>query len=106
MNRRALMVRKKKIHTLFAEALEEHFLRIELRTEAGTYPSFELNLYSIFVVFIISFLSLCYKLSYIKEFIHGDLGRTTPSLGKLVGCDADILELDVLDVELAWPPED
>ena len=40
MNRRALMVRKKRIHTVFAEALGEHFLRIELRTEAGTYPSF------------------------------------------------------------------
>ncbi|CAG8629077.1 4467_t:CDS:10 [Paraglomus occultum] len=79
LQRRALMVRKKRIHNLLAEALGEHFLRIELRTEAGT---------------------------YIKEFIHGDLGRTTPSLGNLVGCDADILELDVIDVELAWPPED
>lgn len=33
--------------------------------------------------------------TYIKEFVHGDFGRTKPSLGELVGIDCDILELDV-----------
>ncbi|KAL1129220.1 hypothetical protein AAG570_013749 [Ranatra chinensis] len=34
--------------------------------------------------------------TYIKEFIHGDLGRTTPSLGELLGgMSVDILALDV-----------
>lgn len=41
---------------------------------------------------------------YIKEFIHGDLGRTKPSLGDLLDCYADILALDVLEVDLKWPP--
>lgn len=30
-----------------------------------------------------------------KEFVHGDFGRTVPSLGTLLDTSADILELDV-----------
>ena len=30
-----------------------------------------------------------------QEFVHGDRGRTTPSVASLLGCDADILQLDV-----------
>lgn len=30
-----------------------------------------------------------------KEFVHGDFGRTVPSLGTLLDTNADILELDV-----------
>ena len=33
--------------------------------------------------------------SYIKEFVHGDFGRTTPNLSSLTGVECDILELDV-----------
>lgn len=33
--------------------------------------------------------------SYVKEFVHGDFGRTVPSLGTLLDTSADILELDV-----------
>ena len=40
--------------------------------------------------------------------MHGDFGRTSPSLGDLLGCEADILQLDVLGVrparESAQPP--
>ena len=36
--------------------------------------------------------------TYIKEFVHGDLGRTEPSVGSLLGCEADIFQLDVLEV--------
>ncbi|KAI9140485.1 hypothetical protein BKA69DRAFT_1125580 [Paraphysoderma sedebokerense] len=61
--------------------------------------------------------------TYIKEFIHGDLGRTRPSFGDLLGTlhrevfingedlsrkwvvQADLLELDVVNVDLVWPPE-
>mmetsp|Transcript_5176 Transcript_5176/g.14482 ORF Transcript_5176/g.14482 Transcript_5176/m.14482 type:complete len:585 (+) Transcript_5176:264-2018(+) len=38
--------------------------------------------------------------TYIKEFVHGDFGRTQPNLGSLLGCKAQILQLDVLDVHL------
>ena len=33
--------------------------------------------------------------TYIKEFVHGDLGRTTPNVGSLLGKEVDILQLDV-----------
>ncbi len=34
--------------------------------------------------------------TYVKEFIHGDFGRTTPNMRTILGCDAcDILALDV-----------
>jgi tRNA pseudouridine synthase 10 len=36
--------------------------------------------------------------TYIKEFVHGDLGRTTPSIGSYLNTDCDILQLDVTNV--------
>ncbi|KAL3227218.1 hypothetical protein MRX96_024186 [Rhipicephalus microplus] len=42
--------------------------------------------------------------TYIKEFIHGDFGRTVPSLGSCLNADVDILELDVEEIHLDWPP--
>lgn len=42
--------------------------------------------------------------SYIKEFVHGDFGRTKPNIGSLMNVTADILELDVESVDVDWPP--
>lgn len=36
--------------------------------------------------------------TYIKEFVHGDNGRTVPNVATMLGCEADILQLDVLDI--------
>jgi hypothetical protein len=33
--------------------------------------------------------------TYVKEFVHGDLGRTIPNVSSLLQCQADILQLDV-----------
>ena len=33
--------------------------------------------------------------SYVKEFVHGDFGRTKPNLGELLNRETDILQLDV-----------
>ena len=42
-------------------------------------------------------LDLCTQAgTYVKEFVHSDFGRTHPSVGSLLGCEADILQLDVL----------
>lgn len=43
--------------------------------------------------------------TYVKEFVHGDFGRTVPCLGVLIGADTDILSLDVVSVNLDWPPQ-
>ncbi|KAK5822749.1 hypothetical protein F5H01DRAFT_273995 [Linnemannia elongata] len=77
LQRRAQMIRKKEIHSLKAFPLEGHFMVVHLHTEAGT---------------------------YIKEFVHGDLGRNQPSLASIIDCEADIMELDVLEVDLEFPP--
>ncbi|XP_011303738.1 putative tRNA pseudouridine synthase Pus10 [Fopius arisanus] len=41
--------------------------------------------------------------TYVKEFVHGDFGRTKPSLGDLLGEEVDIVALDVTGINLHWP---
>ena len=36
--------------------------------------------------------------TYVKEFVHGDLGRTTPNVGQILQTTCDILQLDVLNL--------
>jgi tRNA pseudouridine synthase 10 len=72
MHRRTLMVRQRTIHALSATRLGGRFLQLDLVTQAGT---------------------------YVKEFCHGDFGRTVPNVGSLLGCSTDIMQLDVLDLQ-------
>ncbi len=72
MHRRANLVRKKAMLGIHIKQYNAHFLEVKVHASSGT---------------------------YIKEFVHGDFGRTTPSLKDLVGTDyADILQLDVAEV--------
>ncbi|KAF2364017.1 Pseudouridine synthase catalytic domain [Trinorchestia longiramus] len=77
LHRRPLLTRPRVLHTMTAQHVNDRFFKVHLRSEAGT---------------------------YIKELVHGDFGRTTPSLSSLLGCSVDIVALDVTDVELDWPP--
>ncbi|KAF1578893.1 UNVERIFIED_CONTAM: putative tRNA pseudouridine synthase Pus10, partial [Eudyptes pachyrhynchus] len=77
LHRRPLAVRCRIIHTMQSEYIDEHHFRLHLKTQAGT---------------------------YIKEFVHGDFGRTKPNIGSLLNRTADILELDVESVDVDWPP--
>ncbi|XP_068796467.1 tRNA pseudouridine synthase Pus10 isoform X4 [Struthio camelus] len=77
LHRRPLAVRRRIIHTMKSEYIDEHHFRLYLKTQAGT---------------------------YIKEFVHGDFGRTKPNIGSLLNRTADILELDVESVDVDWPP--
>lgn len=65
------MVRDKVIYKLKAEYINPHYFTLHVLASAGT---------------------------YIKEFVHGDLGRTVPSIGSLLDSEADILQLDVTQV--------
>lgn len=78
LHRRPLATRDRIVHWMKTERVDDHHFRLELSTQAGT---------------------------YIKEFVHGDFGRTKPSLTTLLGEDCDILDLDVMGVELDWPPK-
>lgn len=77
LHRRSSSVRKKVIHSISVDIINPHFLIVDLVASAGT---------------------------YIKEFIHGDLGRTKPNFASLIDSSADILQLDVLDIDLDFPP--
>eukprot|EP00613_Pedinella_sp_CCMP2098_P065995 CAMPEP_0171987622 /NCGR_PEP_ID=MMETSP0993-20121228/275481_1 /TAXON_ID=483369 /ORGANISM="non described non described, Strain CCMP2098" /LENGTH=965 /DNA_ID=CAMNT_0012640567 /DNA_START=302 /DNA_END=3199 /DNA_ORIENTATION=+ len=57
LHRRTPMVRKKTIHALTPTFIKPHWFELEVEASAGT---------------------------YIKEFVHGDLGRTSPSVGDLL----------------------
>lgn len=75
LHRRSPLEREKIIHWMKIEEIagsSQYFL-LHLCTQAGT---------------------------YIKEFVHGDLGRTHPSIGSILGCRAEILQLDVTDVKM------
>ncbi|KAJ2635960.1 hypothetical protein IW137_004084, partial [Coemansia sp. RSA 1287] len=77
LHRRAPLTRPRKLLALAIEHIEGRFYRVRIESEAGT---------------------------YIKEFVHGDLGRTVPSLAGLADSPADIFELDVECVSLDFPP--
>lgn len=68
LHRRTLMLREKIIHRLKLHTVSRCSAILEVWASAGT---------------------------YIKQFVHGDLGRTTPNIGQLVGKRVDILQLDV-----------
>lgn len=75
LHRRSPLEREKIIHWMKIEriAASSQYFLLHLCTQAGT---------------------------YIKEFVHGDLGRTHPSIGSILGCRAEILQLDVTDVKM------
>ncbi|GFS76017.1 tRNA pseudouridine synthase Pus10 [Nephila pilipes] len=78
LHRRTLATREKVLHNMEARIISDHLLQLKIETQAGT---------------------------YVKEFVHGDFGRTTPNLGTVLDTTADILELDVENIHLEWPPK-
>ncbi|KAL1463675.1 hypothetical protein WDU94_015409 [Cyamophila willieti] len=84
LSRRANMVRYKTIYSMNItpvphSSTNQTYFCVKLKTQSGT---------------------------YVKEFVTGDFGRTTPSLRSLLNDpDIDVLALDVLNVDLDWPPK-
>ncbi|XP_078086042.1 tRNA pseudouridine synthase Pus10 [Mustelus asterias] len=78
LHRRPLAVRTRLIHSMKVEYIDQQHFHLYLKTQAGT---------------------------YVKEFVHGDFGRTKPNLGTLMNMTTDILELDVESVDVDWPPK-
>jgi len=73
LHRRSQLNREKIIHCMSAQWMNPHFFILDLTTSSGT---------------------------YVKEFVHSDRGRCNPSLGSILKCDADILQLDVMNLHL------
>jgi hypothetical protein len=75
LHRRTEHTREKCMYSIELERLNDHFAIVTLQASAG---------------------------AYIKEFVHGDFGRTLPSFSEIVfnsPVRCDILQLDVLEVE-------
>jgi len=68
LHRRSLLTRTREISSVQCALLDPHHFLMRLQTSAG---------------------------AYVKEWVHGDLGRTTPSVSSMLETQADILQLDV-----------
>lgn len=42
--------------------------------------------------------------TYVKEFVNGDYSRTKPSLGDMLHVECDLSKLDVMGIDLVFPP--
>ncbi|RNE97143.1 tRNA pseudouridine synthase 10 [Trypanosoma rangeli] len=73
LHRRSMQVRPRMIHSIQLTPLNAHWFLMDLETQAGT---------------------------YVKEFVHGDMGRTRPHLGALLKGRTDIIQLDVLGMAM------
>ncbi|CAN8070073.1 unnamed protein product, partial [Agarophyton chilense] len=75
LHRRSHAVRTRVVyHCCVARVLNDHFVVLDVVTQAGT---------------------------YVKEFVHGDHGRTRPSVAERLRCFADIVQLDVTHISHA-----
>lgn len=80
LHRRTLLKRPRTIFSLSAQLVQNQpsVFIVDVVTQAGT---------------------------YIKELVHGEFGRTVPSLTSIVGKQLDIISLDVMGLlDLDWPP--
>lgn len=80
LHRRTLLKRPRMIYSVKAQLIQDQpsVFIVDVVTQAGT---------------------------YIKELVHGEFGRTVPSLTSIVGQQLDIISLDVMGLlDLDWPP--
>ncbi|KAG5450817.1 putative tRNA pseudouridine synthase Pus10 [Clonorchis sinensis] len=98
LHRRAALERMRDVHLL---RLADY--RALMKVAAPEYADYEQwsSLYPAEELFVLEL--RCDAGTYVKEFVHGDLGRSRPSLASLLGRPVDILTLDVVAVELNWP---
>ncbi len=47
---------------------------------------------------LLEMLVMCDGDMYVREFVHGDGGRTSPSIAEVLGTELDVLEIDVVDI--------
>ena len=71
-HRRAMLTRVKHVHSLKVHVVDDQYFCMLVEAEAGT---------------------------YIKELVHGDHGRTVPSVCSLLQTPVDLVQLDVLDLD-------
>ncbi len=78
LHRRSQLTREKKIYDIKTEMFNNHYFLLSLTTSAG---------------------------AYVKEFVHGDFGRTFPSISSIFDSRTEILQLDVTYLYDDFPNE-
>jgi tRNA pseudouridine synthase 10 len=79
LHRRSLLTRTRYIYNLLPTKVSPNCFILQLETSAG---------------------------AYVKEFVHGDFGRTTPNVSQILGTKADIFQLDVVWLHDSFPGVD
>ncbi len=74
LHRRTNMKRTRYVLSYQGTVIDEHHFQLHISTTAGT---------------------------YVKEFVHSDLGRTIPSMASLLGCHTDLLKLDCEGIQMS-----
>ena len=107
-------------HHVVAQGSSPNECTLKMRTQAGTYikvssaygarpvgPDWQHSVWSPpthdverMITFLCGMRNTAF--STLQEFVHSDNGRTVPSLGSLLGCEAQILELDVEEVHMDY----
>lgn len=97
LHRRNLAIRNRIIHSMSSEIAENC---------KETIKDLDLSFSFSFDNLLLFKLSMTTQAgTYVKEFVHGDFGRTTPYLGSIIGAETDIISLDVAAVNVDWPPQ-
>ncbi|XP_011876849.1 PREDICTED: putative tRNA pseudouridine synthase Pus10 [Vollenhovia emeryi] len=91
LHRRPLSPRARVVYEMRARWAKPHELKELLRTAAESTDAF-------FVLDVRTQAG-----TYVKEFVHGDFGRTKPSLCDFLKTEVDIVALDVTGINLKWP---
>lgn len=80
LHRRPLLTRERKVYSLRTAVCRTNtkLLVMDITAQAGT---------------------------YIKELVHGEFGRTRPSITEIIGQPIDIMALDVMEIFLDWPQD-
>lgn len=91
LHRRPLSPRTRIIYKMRARWAKPHELKELLNTAAESADAF-------FVLDVKTQAG-----TYVKEFVHGDFGRTKPSLCDFLNVEVDIVALDVTSINLKWP---
>lgn len=100
LHRRPLAERNKKIHSMEAKLIPGNINISRYATMLYYFRILFLGHKNLFELYVQTQAG-----TYVKEFVHGDFGRTVPNIGQIIGVKADIMALDVTAINLDWPKE-
>jgi tRNA pseudouridine synthase 10 len=95
LHRRTLMIRPRSIFSVKAHAVKGKKTKTSRQFESNNSSTGEPK---VIVLDIVTQAG-----TYVKELVHGEFGRTEPSISSLIGMEIDIAALDVMNIDLDFP---